>query len=70
MSEEGSQAVQSEKLDINGGEEGDKGQGSGKEVQELSVFYANSRSVINKIETLRNIACTEEMDNIGITGYG
>ena len=67
MSEEGSQAVQSEKLDINGGEEGDKGQGSGKEVQELSVFYANSRSVINKTETLGGTECTEELDIIGIT---
>ena len=28
----------------------------------LSVFYTNSRSVINKIDTLRGIACVEELD--------
>ena len=36
------------------------------EVHELSVFYTNSRSVINKIDTLRGIACVE-IDIIGIT---
>ena len=29
--------------------------------------YAYSRSIINKMETLRGIACTEELDIIGIT---
>ena len=33
----------------------------------ISVFYANSTRVINKMETLRGIACTEELDIIGIT---
>ena len=36
-------------------------------MHELSVFYTNSRSVINKIDTLRGIACVEELDIIGIT---
>ena len=67
MSGEGNQAVQSGKLDINGEEGGDKGHGSGREVQGLSVFYTNSRSIMNKMETLRVIACTEELDIIGIT---
>ena len=35
-------------------------------MHELSVFYTNSRSVINKIDTFRGIACVEELD-IGIT---
>ena len=33
----------------------------------ISVFYAYSRSIINKMGTLRVIACTEELDIIGIT---
>ena len=33
----------------------------------ISVFYANSTGVINKMETLRGIACTKELDIIGIT---
>ena len=45
----------------------DKRQGKEREVHELSVFYINSRSVINKIDTLRGIACVEELDIIGIT---
>ena len=36
-------------------------------MHELSVFYTNSRSVINKIDTLRDIACVKELDIIGIT---
>ena len=32
----------------------------------ISVFYANSTRVINKMKTLRGIACTEELDIIGI----
>ena len=67
MSGEGNQAVQSGKLDINGEEGGDKGHGSGREVQGLSVFYTYSRSVINKMETLRSLVCTGELDIIGIT---
>ena len=59
MSGKGSQAVQSRKLNINEGEGGDKGQGSGREVQDPSV--------INKMETLKSISCTEELDIIGIT---
>ena len=31
------------------------------------IFYANSMRVINKMEMLRGIACTEELDIIGIT---
>ena len=33
----------------------------------LSVFYTNNRSVVNKIHTLRGIECVEELDIIGIT---
>ena len=33
----------------------------------VSIFYANSTRVINKMEMLRGIACTEELDIIGIT---
>ena len=46
MSGEGSQAVQSGKLDINGGEGGDKGQGSGRDVQGLSVFFMQTVGVL------------------------
>ena len=38
-----------------------------RDVHELSVFYANSRSVINKVDMLRSIACVEKLDIIGIT---
>ena len=33
----------------------------------ISIFYANSTRVINQMETLRGIACKEELDFIGIT---
>ena len=46
---------------MNGGGRG------GKEVQGLTVFYTNSRSIINKIDILRGITCTENLDIIGIT---
>ena len=45
----------------------DKSGGRREEAQDIRVFYANSRSVINKIDTLRAVACTEEFDIIGIT---
>ena len=45
----------------------DKSQGCEGEGHRLSVFYTNSRSVLNKINSLRGIACTEELDIIGIT---
>ena len=67
MSGDSSQAIQSGKLDMNGGGGGDKGQGSGREVQGLTVFYTNSRSVVNKMDVLRGIASTENLDIIGIT---
>ena len=60
MSREGSLAVQSGKLDINKGKgNSDKGRGRGREVHELSVFYINSRGVINKMYTIRGIVCVE-----------
>ena len=69
MSREGSWAVQSGKLDLNRGEgKSDKRWGSKRQVLHgLNVFYTNSRSIINKIDTLRGIACTENLDIIGIT---
>ena len=58
--------VQPGKLDINRGKgNSDQGRGREREVHELSVFYTNSRSVINKIDALRGIACVEELDIIG-----
>ena len=55
------------KLNINlGMGNSDKGPSKEREVHELSVFYTNSRSVTNKIDTLRGIACVEELDFIGI----
>lgn len=38
-----------------------------RKIHELSVFYANSRSVLNKIDALRGIACVEDLDIIGVT---
>ena len=56
------------KLNINGVKgNSDNGRGKEREAHKLSVFYTNSRSVINKIDTLRGIACVEELDIIGIT---
>ena len=46
---------------------GDCVKGTAGRAHELSVFYTNSRSVINKIDILRGIACVEELDIIGIT---
>ena len=39
----------------------------GGRYRDFVFFYANSRSVISKMETLRGIPCTEELDIIGIT---
>ena len=45
----------------------EKRQCNEREVHGLNVFYTNSRSIISKIDTLRGIACVEELDIIGIT---
>ena len=37
------------------------------QVKNLNVFYVNSRSLMNKIDIVRGIACTEDLDIIGIT---
>ena len=45
----------------------DKSKGCEEEVQELNVFHSNSRSVVNKIDALKGVACTEELGITGIT---
>ena len=67
MSREGSWAVQSGKLDMDRGKGNKEKSRCCEEEKEISVFFANSRSIVNKIDTLRSIACTEELDIIGIT---
>ena len=46
---------------------GDKIKSKASQVKNLNVFYVNSRSIMNKIDAVRGIACTEDLDIIGIT---
>ena len=45
----------------------EKRRGSERQIHGLNVFYTNSRTIINKVDTLMGIASAEDLDIIGIT---
>ena len=40
---------------------------SAREENKLSVYYTNCRSILNKIDLLRGLACVEKFDIIALT---
>ena len=40
---------------------------SSREKYELSVYYTNCRSILNKVDMLRGLACVEKFDIIALT---